>query len=325
MKKAIFLILFAIVVVNLVNLSLVLGIKQKTNSPVPTVIPTPKPTPTIVTSKPIVLAFVGDLSLAREINYQIQQRGIDYPFEFVKQIISQANLATANLESPLVDDCPTVRDGMKFCGPKSNVDGLVSAGFDLVNIANNHIGNYGPEGIDQTIEVLKEKEVQPFGLGTIAYRSVDGFTVAFLGFDDTTGPVPDEYLKSKLNEAKSSADYLVVNFHWGQEYQDQPTQRQEYLARLAIDSEADLIVGHHPHVLQPIEYYQDKLIIYSLGNFVFDQMWSPATRTGAIGLVTINPDSKDELELIPVLIENYCQPRPIEGESKENLVQSLMP
>ena len=295
--------------------------------------PSPKPTSYYLSihnnskegSRNITLAFVGDVGLGREINWQINQRNDPtFPFQKTAEILKKADLAIGNLEGPLVENCPLLRTGMKFCGNPKNAEGLVFAGFDLMNLANNHISNYGPEGINQTIKTLKNHQIDYFDPEKIAFKKIDGLTIAFLGFDDIVRRVDEEKLVQKIQEAKNQADLVIVNFHWGVEYQSQPNERQRYLAHLAIDHGADLIIGHHPHILQPIEYYQAKPILYSLGNFVFDQMWSQETRTGAIALITIESNQIKEVSLVPTLIRYSCQPQPITGPEKVKIINQII-
>ena len=276
--------------------------------------------------KEIIIATVGDIGLGREINWQIQQRNDPtFPFQKTAEILKEADLTIGNLEGPLVENCPLTRTGMKFCGNPKNTNGLVFAGFDLMNLANNHINNYGPEGVEQTVKALDKHRIDYFGLGKISYQTIKGLKIAFLGFDDITQPVNEKKLIQEIQEAQNQAKFIIINFHWGIEYQGQPSERQKHLAHLAIDNGASLIIGHHPHVIQPIEHYQNTPIIYSLGNFVFDQMWSQETRTGIIALITINNYQVKKVNLIPVLIQYYCQPRPIPEPEKSTIINRILP
>jgi len=275
--------------------------------------------------KEIIIAAVGDIGLGREVNWQIQQHNDPtFPFQKTAEILKKADLTIGNLEGPLIENCPLTRTGMKFCGDPKNAEGLMFAGLDLINLANNHISNYGSEGINQTIKVLKNHQIDYFDPEKIAFKKINGLTIAFLGFDDIVRHVNEEKLVQKIQEAKNQASLVILNFHWGTEYQSQPNKRQRYLAHLAIDHGADLIIGHHPHVLQPGEYYQNKLILYSLGNFVFDQMWSQETRLGAIALITIESSQIKKVNLVPFLIHHSCQPQPITGPEKIKVINQII-
>ncbi len=268
-------------------------------------------TPTAKPNK-ITIAAVGDISLAREVNYQIyQQNNPTYPFEKIASTIKRADLAMANLESPLIDNCPIIRSGFKFCGENTNVEGLTFAGFNTLNLANNHAHNYGIEGYQETKEILTQNNLSYFDNQTIDYQNVKGIKLRIIGFDDTVSRINKEILENKINEAKQNSDLVIVNFHWGEEYQTEPNQRQVDLAHFSIDKGADIIIGHHPHVVQPLRYYQDKPIFYSLGNFIFDQMWSEETKTGAIGFIEIENGEIIETKLEKTYMSDCCQPEPI--------------
>jgi len=300
----------ALVFVNFFVWSFVLKETKEEKQPSQAIITAEPTTTNAPIPKEITIAAVGDISLSREVNWQIQQRNDPtFPFQKTVEFLKKVDLTIGNLEGPLIKDCPLARTGMKFCGNVENAKGLALAGFDLLNLANNHIANFGSDGIRQTIETLKEHQIGYFGLEKVSYKTINGSRIALLGFDDIVRRIDESNLIGKIKKAKRESGLVIVNLHWGVEYQKKPTERQKYLARLAIDSGANLIIGHHPHVLQPIEYYKDKPILYSLGNFVFDQMWSQETRTGAIALITINNHQISKVDLIPVFMRECCQPQ----------------
>lgn len=272
----------------------------------------------------IVLAAVGDVGLNREINWQIQdKKDPTFPFQKIAENLSKADLTIGNLEGPLIKDCPIARKGTKFCGNPENAEGLSFAGFDLLNLANNHAKDYGQDGFSQTIEILKSQQIDYFGFEKMARQEINGIKLVFLGFDDVTSSIEKERLIQEVGAAKTGTDFVIINFHWGTEYQKNPNKRQKELAHLAIDNGADLIIGHHPHVLQPAEYYQEKLILYSLGNFVFDQMWSRETRIGAIALITLEKEQRVRVEFIPIMIYNYSQPALIPKPEKSVIISQF--
>lgn len=281
--------------------------------------PTPTPTPAEIT-----LAAVGDIGLVREVDWLVRGKGdVTFPFQKTAKILKEADLAIANLEGPLFEACPLTRTGMIFCGHSQNAAGLSFAGFDLINLSNNHIANYGQAGVQETIQTLAEEEIEYFGLGKVVYKTVDGLKMAFLGFDDVSRRINKEELAAEIKEVRARAKFVVVSFHWGGEYQKTPSPRQEELAFLAIDSGADLIIGHHPHVLQPLEYYQGRPIFYSLGNFVFDQIWSQPTRISVIGLITILEGKVRLVDLVPVKMDNNFQPQLIPEPEKSEIIRGL--
>jgi len=251
---------------------------------------------------------VGDIGLGREVNWQIRERNDPtFPFQKITSIIQSADIATANLEGPVIKNCPLVRTGFKFCGNIQNVQGLKFAGFDLINLANNHIANYGPDGIQETIQSLAKNDLDYFNSEKIVYLEIKNLRLAFLGLDDIVRRINLNYLKNTIQASRENSDLVIVNFHWGKEYQKQPSERQRSLATLAIDAGADIIIGHHPHVVQPLERYKDRPIFYSLGNFLFDQLWSQETREGSIAKIEIEKKQIKSAKIIPIYINDQYQ------------------
>ncbi|KKS21830.1 MAG: SH3 type 3 domain protein [candidate division WWE3 bacterium GW2011_GWA1_41_8] len=219
-----------------------------------------------------VLMATGDVLLARSVNGQIDKRkDPTWPFHNVKNILTSTDITLVNLENPLIEKCPLSSEGFKFCGNTSNIDGLLYAGVDVVNIANNHTNNYGYDGVVQTINALSEKGFLISGTDEQpVYKIVNGIKFSFLGFNDI-GPV-------------------------------------ERGLAFADENSIKVIIGNHPHWEQSEEYYKGKFIKYSHGNFVFDQMWSEETRKGVVGKYTFKNNILEKVEMIPIYIQNYGQP-----------------
>ena len=266
-------------------------------------VPSPPPLPSIT------LTFVGDVGLGRSVNFKIHQYDFRYPFASTAALLRSADLTFANLEGPLVAGCPLTTSGMRFCAPPENIQSLLFAGIDLVSVANNHIFDYGQSGFEQTIAALKQVGIEPVGFDSHPIKEVRGVRFGFLAYDLVSHQLDPQTLKADLASVRPQADVVVVSFHWGVEYTDQPTAQQKQLAHLAVDHGADLVIGHHPHWIQPEEQYQDKYIFYSLGNFVFDQMWSQPTRTGLIVTATFQGKKLINIQKQRVLIHDFCQPR----------------
>ncbi len=134
----------------------------------------------------------------------------------------------------------------------------------------------------------------------------------------------EKKIEEEIKEARKNADIVIVAFHWGEEYTNQPNKVQRELAHLAIDSGADLIIGNHPHWIQPVEIYKNKLIMYAHGNFVFDQMWSEKTKEGVVGKYTFFDKKLVDAEFLPIKIQSYGQPYFLEGKEKEDILKSLL-
>lgn len=273
------------------------------------------PSAAVSPKETVVLIATGDIIPARSVNFQSSRRG-DFTWAFQKtaDVLKSADITFANLESPLVPDCPLTNEGMVFCGDERHLQGLQFAGIDIVSVANNHAGNYGLFGLDNTTNLLEGVGILVTGRSGPVYKEVRGLKFAFLGYNEIGAPeagiswAEDKKVALEISQAKKEADIVVVSFHWGVEYVDQPTERQKQLARLAIDKGADLIIGNHPHWVQPSEKYKGKLIVYAHGNFIFDQMWSQKTREGVIGRYTFLDKELVQYEFLPVTIEDYGQP-----------------
>jgi poly-gamma-glutamate synthesis protein (capsule biosynthesis protein) len=279
----------------------------------------------------VTLLATGDVLTARHVTVLMKQnKDFSWPFRNTAGLLQSADISFINLETPLIADCPTRSDGMVFCGELQSTEGLSFAGIDVVNIANNHASNYGPEGVAETVAHLQNKGFLVAGAANAnaTFTSVNGTKFAFLGFNEVnnqpgvTTAYP-ETVAREVSQAKEQADVVVAQFHWGNEYTYTPSENQRRLARIAIDNGADLIIGNHRQWFQPIEFYNGKLITYSHGNFVFDQMWSRETRQGIVGRYTFSKNALVGVEFIPILIENYGQPRILEAAEAQPILQTL--
>jgi len=284
----------------------------------------------IPTDKKWALIATGDIIPARSVNYQtVKQNDFLWSWKNIIPILTQGDITLINLESPLVPNCPTTVEGMTFCGDQRHIEGMKAAKVTIANFANNHMGNYGEQGIEQTKQLLESNSIKVSGLDEPAIIDVKGTKVAFFGFDDIGPNVPpiaasdDQELKKQISEAKEQADLIIVSMSWGVEYTDKPSDRQILLAHLAIDSGADLIIGNHPHWIQPVEMYKGKVIMYAHGNTIFDQMWSEKTKEGVIGKYTFYGKDLVDIEFIPIYIKDYGQPEVLMGEKTDKILQSL--
>ncbi|MDF2630314.1 MAG: putative poly-gamma-glutamate biosynthesis enzyme [Symbiobacteriaceae bacterium] len=249
--------------------------------------PEPLPEPEPPPPSTVRLVVVGDIMLDREPGEAIA-RGAD-PFAGVSGVLQEADLAVGNLECVIATVGQKVPKAYNFrCHPR-NVAYLARY-FAGLSLANNHSGDYGKDALVEQFGLLKAGGVGYFGGGMDAAEAHaplvlerNGIRVALLGYNEVelrsyeAGPATpglawsvDEKVVADIAAARTKADLVIVYPHWGYEYQGQPSERQQQLARLMIDAGADLVVGGHPHVTQTVEYYRDRLIVYSLGNFVFD-------------------------------------------------------
>lgn len=330
-------------------------------TPPPAVI-TPAPTPSIIVPAPgevtspaaiepgpaaLQLAAVGDIMLGGSAVPELRREGYDYPFLLVQPILRQADVVFGNLEGPLTDAGQAAPDKRYvFRSPPAKVaPALAAAGFTVVSLANNHTMDYGVEGLKQTMAALDEAGIQHTGAGMNlqearrpAFVKSGDYTLGFLAYSLTfpesfwaQGQRPGtafghaSHVRADVAAARDQADVVVVSFHWGREATTELRDYQSKLAHAAIDSGASVVLGHHPHILQGIEYYKHGIIFYSLGNFVFGSYSRKATRS-IIALLNLRGAKVLEVKLIPVNVDNIelvFQPQPLVEEQANEVIVEL--
>ncbi|MBI2100109.1 MAG: CapA family protein [Candidatus Vogelbacteria bacterium] len=257
------------------------------------------------TSDVVTLTFVGDLMLDRGVrNSVVKNGGGDYSWLFAKLDNFPGDaILFGNLEGPLSDVGVDRQNLYSFRMSPAALPAIKNAGFQVLSVANNHVGDWGRAAFTDTISRLAAAGLAAGGGGQNRAEAVapkiitasSGERVGFLAFSDV-GPnelaateteagiilASDPVLPQIISQAANVVDILVISFHWGDEYQTRSNARQQTLAHLAIDNGAKLVIGHHPHVIQEPEYYKEGVIAYSLGNFIFDQYFSQATMTGLV-------------------------------------------
>lgn len=280
-------------------------------------------------SKPITLLFVGDIMLSRLIG-DIMARNNDwrYPFLETADFLKSADITFGNLEGPISARGTNVGSIYSFRSDPRAIEGLLYAGFDVLSIANNHIWDYGADAVRDTLVVVKNVGIGVVGGGTNyqeahtpVIKEVKGAKVAFLGYTDLipsslgskTSKPAIAYLNleqaiTDIKEARKLADLVAVSVHWGNEYETTHNLNQEKVAKAFIDAGAQLIIGHHPHVVQPVEEYNGGYIAYSLGNFVFDQNFSPDTKNGLALKITLTNKKVSQIESLQIRFNSSYQP-----------------
>jgi poly-gamma-glutamate capsule biosynthesis protein CapA/YwtB (metallophosphatase superfamily) len=253
------------------------------------------------------------------------------------------DLSFANLESPFNDSgVHSIEGSLVFNADPQAIAGLKFAGFDVLSTANNHGFDQGQKGIDFTKTLLSQNQILPIGTGVDCHDGIivakNGIKFGFLAYSytalndggKTTSPqVCDandlKALKHDIETMRSNVDFLIVSTHMGIEYTRTPSESQIKFAHASIDAGADLIIGNHPHWAQTIEQYQGKWIFYAMGNLVFDQMWSTETREGLTAQITFKDKTLDKIELMPVVIDDFCCPRWANEEETKNILQKINP
>ncbi|MDU0204172.1 CapA family protein [Paenibacillus sp. MAH-36] len=290
------------------------------------------------------LTFVGDVLLASKVEDILKQKGYDYPYTNVKDYLTKPDFTIANLETPITTKGTEQKKDYVYRSSPLALPPLKDAGIDLVNLANNHVMDYGPEGLQDTMNALDQEGIKRMGAGNDlneAYQPVilekNGMKIAFFGFSRVVpeaswkaGPgrigVAETYNYKPpveaIQKAKESADLVVVVAHWGVERSDHPDKYQTDLAHRYIDAGADLVVGGHPHVLQGFEQYKGKWIAYSLGNFIFTTNDVSKTWETVILEASCSKDKSCNIHLVPIL-SKFALPTPMSSEDGSKLFQRL--
>jgi poly-gamma-glutamate capsule biosynthesis protein CapA/YwtB (metallophosphatase superfamily)/outer membrane protein assembly factor BamB len=291
----------------------------------------------------VELVAVGDLMLSRTVEERTEVYGSTYPFEAVAELLRGADIAVGTLECPLTVNGDPIDKRFLFRAHPRNADALAWAGFDVLNLATNHVLDFGQEGFEQTLEALRGAGLPYVGAGLSSeeahapvVKEVRGRRIAFLAYAATRWKGSQEVPTSELisfaelatiredvQRTKQLADLVVVIMHLGTEYQLQPDDEQLAVSRAAIDAGACLVIGHHPHVVQETAVYHGGFIAYSLGNFVFDIDTTEGAREGAILRVLLGDTGVEAVDLVPVRIVDDVQPRLIVGEDGLPLVRQV--
>jgi poly-gamma-glutamate capsule biosynthesis protein CapA/YwtB (metallophosphatase superfamily) len=241
----------------------------------------------ISTTNQTSILFTGDIMLGRSVmGAALDANDSFYPFRKVESILKNNDITFVNLENPIVTNCPRHAGGFKFCTTPEIAKGLNISGVDIVSLANNHSGNYGKEGFEETKKYLTQDGVKYVGDENLEIIEKNGIKFGFLGFNYTFTKDNLESDLSLIKESDMKVDILIVGNHWGDEYQSVGNSFQKSSAKKMVENGADVIIGHHPHWVQDYEEIDGKPVYYSLGNFIFDQMWSEETKKGLVVKMT---------------------------------------
>jgi poly-gamma-glutamate capsule biosynthesis protein CapA/YwtB (metallophosphatase superfamily) len=301
--------------------------------------------PVYLHAEDIVINAVGDIMLAGRWTPLLRQKGYGNPFNGVRKELATGDINIGNLESPIAEG------GQEHYGKKFRfraepqvAQAIHAAGFNLVTLANNHSMDFGGEALAETLHHLNNNGIAWIGAGEnlsearkMALFTIKGKKIAFLGYsltqpveffagDDRPGTAPgyEKLVTADISSARMQADYVIVSFHWGKEATSvvQPYQRRA--ARKAVEAGANVIIGHHPHLLQGIERYRDGIIFYSLGNFVFASK-SQTAEVSAIIRLKLN-DNRREAEILPLDVLHRrvgFQPQLLTGASGAAVIETL--
>ena len=287
--------------------------------------------------KPISLIFVGDIMFDRSIKNVVEKYGggdFRFPFIFVADALGKADLTFGNLEGPISKRGKNQGSIYSFRMGGGAADALTFSGFDVMSLANNHILDWGKSALIDTISVLRVNNIDAIGAGknyeeanSPVVKEIGNTKIAFLAYtnlypksldaSENSAGVSDfdlEKIKNKVKNIKETkkADLVILSLHWGEEYKTSHNLYQEKIAHDLIDTGADLIIGHHSHVIQELEQYKDKWIAYSLGNFLFDQNFSEETMRGGVLFVEIKNQKISKAVLKKVQLNQFFQPKFLE-------------
>ncbi len=275
----------------------------------------------------LTVVMAGDLMIGSWGREMIADKGEEYPVRNLKGLFKNDYLTMCNLEAPFTVSGDKFPDKMfTFKVPPEYVSLLSKLGLDYVTLANNHIMDFGGKGLQETMEVLRAEGISFSGAGNNesaalqpAIIDFNGFKVGLIGCgavfpeefwatDSTAGiffPWKEKLIKT-IRETRSKVDYLFIAFHWGAEKREIPKQYQKGLARLCINNGADMVWGHHPHVIQGVELYKNRPIFYSLGNFIFAS-YSQTANGMAVKVIFKNRKLR-KIELFPLDLDNFNVP-----------------
>lgn len=281
--------------------------------------------------KLITVIATGDVIPARGVNWLVVSRkDFTYPFQKTADFLKSGDITLINLEAPLIDNCPLLSSGFTFCGDKRHIEGLLFAGIDVANLTNNHIGNFGTTGINQTKTLMDQNSIAWSGFGNLAIKEIKGTKFGFLGYNGVGPTINREQVAKEIKESKPKVDVLLVSIHWGDEYVAYPQKAPGVapdnpieIGHLIIDSGADLIIGNHPHWVQGVELYKDKFIAYAHGNFIFDQTWSPETQEGVVGKYVFYGNKLVNVSYKPIVVDKSYQPVFVEGEKAAKIIKQM--
>lgn len=293
----------------------------------------------------IVLMGCGDMMFDRQVASMIKSKGMEEPFAGVKDVFQAGDIVAGNLEGPLSTRGQAV-EGKEYTFRSSPevARTMRSAGINLVSLANNHIMDYGPDAFVDTIKALDQNSIYHAGAAanhaeaySPALLSVKGKKIAFFSYSSVvppgfwvTGQRPGiassktnwPALESYVRKAAAENDFVIASFHWGTELEDTTQASQVQLARRFIDAGADVVIGHHPHVMQGIEIYKGKVIAYSLGNFIFPNRGAKTSETFILK-VELADDAISKVEAIPIKITPLGKPQVARGDSASSILKRL--
>jgi len=304
-----------------------------------------------VKSRKIVLSATGDIMLGRRVGKLLDENGWESAYRGFSDLFNRSDLVFGNLECSLSDRGEKLLGkGIWLRASPDKADLLKEGGFSLVSLANNHILDYGNDALLDTISFLDEKEIGHVGAGkdieaarepeifkkgdtSIGFLAYNEFSYYFWSYKEKrkflaekdlpgTAPMDLSPLIEDVKKLKSSVDMVAVSLHWGIEESNNETQEQRRIAHALIDAGADIIIGHHPHVIQGLEIYKNRPILYSLGNYIFDQN-DENNKQGMVAEIEILKGELQALSLYPLYVKDKREPIIPEGDKLTEIMDKI--
>lgn len=276
-----------------------------------------------------MLVFVGDVMLARDVEMKMAEYGTDHPFMQVTDLLDTP-VVVGNFEAAVPKrHVPTPHFGMRFSVKPDNAGALVNAGFTHLSLANNHADDFGASGYRSTVDTLDEFGLVPFGQprsldeSSVSFVEIGGVRIALVGAYAVDSVPSDVEIEAAFKFAERGSEVQIAYVHWGNEYALTHNAEQERLAHAFVEAGADIVIGHHPHVVQDIGEYEGAPIFYSLGNFIFDQYFSAAVEEGLALRMKVGKDVI-ELTLVPLSsADSRTSPRSLVGFERAAFLANL--
>jgi poly-gamma-glutamate synthesis protein (capsule biosynthesis protein) len=287
----------------------------------------------------------GDLMLGGRFIEVMSKQGIDYPLQQISKTLQLADITYCNMEPPFrSDEGKSAPKQYIYRVPPEHSKSIKNAGFDVVALANNHIMDYGVKALQTTLKTLDHMDIQYCGAGmnlAEARKPVimekNGVKIGFLSYsktfpfsfyakDDEPGTAPgyEQYLREDIPKLKEQVDFVIVSFYWASIMQKDPKKYQVHLARQSINLGADIIIGHHPYTIQPLEIYKGKPIFYSVGKLAFGSL-SNSLQESLLLKFFLSNQTIDSIHVMPVMSNNHItnfQPRLMEEENSINFLKT---
>ncbi|WP_418909819.1 CapA family protein [Bacillus pinisoli] len=322
------------------NRSEQLIVKNLPNTYYPAIEKSTPPKPVITT---LTLSTAGDFTIGSDESFGYNQtfiheadrNGLEFFVENIKTLFSEDDFTSVNLETTLTNSSQKAQKKFRFKGNPEYTEILSLGSIEAVNLANNHTYDYLEKGYTDTIENLNKHNIGHFGNGQSYRTTIKDIQIAALGYNgwNDTKEIRDQIQKDIQTHREKGAQLIIVHFHWGEERSYVPNSTQTSLGRFTIDQGADLVVGHHPHVVQGIEEYNGKFIVYSLGNFMFGGNRNPSDKDTFVFQQVFHFEDGElldqkEIKVIPFRISsttarNNYQPTPLTGEEAKRVLSKI--